>query len=95
MTQPVGFPTLICSEPVWATDTKVLTVGDGSALGGIPVGLYDTSTYVVCRPGDSFATKYEDAKALTPNGSAKICDKPRNANCFSGKLRLGDNYCYH
>ena len=76
-------------EPVWATDTKVLTVGDGSALGGIPVGLYDTSTYVVCRPGDSFATKYEDAKALTPNGSAKSATNRATLIVFPANYDFG------
>jgi hypothetical protein len=76
-------------EPVWATDTKVLTVGDGSALGGIPVGLYDTSTYVVCRPGDDFATKYAAAKALTPNGSAKAAANRATLIVFPGNYSLG------
>lgn len=58
-------------EPVWATDTKTLSLGDGVTLGGVPVGFYDTSAYVVCKPGDSFSAKYSSAKALTPNGSAK------------------------
>ena len=76
-------------EPVWATDTKVLTVGDGSALGGIPVGLYDTSTYVVCRPGDSFASKYADAKALTPSGSAKSATNRATLIVFPANYALG------
>lgn len=44
-------------EPVWATDTKTLSVGDGSSLGGVPLGIrpiaaYDAST-VFLDAGDS------------------------------------------
>jgi hypothetical protein len=58
-------------EPIWATDTKRLVVGDGTTAGGIPIGLYDSSSCIICKVGDSFSEKYAAAKALSPNGSAK------------------------
>jgi hypothetical protein len=32
-------------EPVWATDTKALSVGDGATAGGVPVGNYPLAGY--------------------------------------------------
>lgn len=58
-------------EPVWATDTKRLVVGDGITAGGIPIGLYDSSSCIICKVGESFSEKYTAAKALSPNGLAK------------------------
>jgi hypothetical protein len=76
-------------EPVWATDTKVLTIGDGLTLGGVPVGLSDRSTYVVCQPGDDFKAKYATAKTLSPNGSAKSATNRATLLVFPGSYAMG------
>lgn len=36
----------VAGEPVWATDTKKLFVGDGSTAGGVPVCPYETASGV-------------------------------------------------
>jgi len=58
-------------EPVWTTDTKNLTIGDGSSYGGLIIGLQDTDRYIFCTPKDGIANKYNIAKSLNPGGNVK------------------------
>lgn len=63
-------PVPASGEPIYATDTKRLFVGDGTTVGGRSVWMGDTSAYIVCQPGDDIQAKYAAAKLLTPNGAA-------------------------
>jgi|688.fasta_scaffold03072_22 hypothetical protein len=54
-------------EPIWITDKKILRIGDGETIGGYPIDLKDSDSYVICQPGDNIEAKYVEAAALTPN----------------------------
>jgi hypothetical protein len=47
-------------------------------------------SYIIVKPGDSLAAKYTEAKALTPNGSAKSAANRASLIIFPGNYALSD-----
>jgi hypothetical protein len=62
--------------------TDALTPADIGALS------LSASSYIIAKPGDNLATKYAEAKALTPNGAAKSATNRASLIIFPGSYAL-------
>jgi hypothetical protein len=62
---------VVSSGNVTVSGLITATSGNFTTLQFNGINYLDTTTYIVARPGDNLITKYNEAKALTPRGSAK------------------------
>jgi hypothetical protein len=81
-------------EPVWATDTKQLVVGDGSTAGGVPIGSKVVSPYGSFLQLQYAATSFEFVQVGIQEYSDGFINLtiPANSLVIGCAYRMAENY---